>query len=66
MKKDNKFIYHFTNMDSIDVRYITEGEMEWCRLILMINRNQNTQFIPTHDDRKIQKMFNKWFPEELI
>jgi hypothetical protein len=65
MKKYKQFMYHFAYpTNSINALTITETEMEWCRLVL--NLNGNLALRTSDDGCTIQKMFEEWFPEELI
>lgn len=65
MKAYKQFMYHFPHpTNSINALTITPEEKEWCNTILGLNRLSPT--VHVMESRTIKKMFNEWFPEELI
>lgn len=74
-QKPSRYVYHFHfPINSIDVRKITEEEMQTCKIILDFYNQDFDPFgyvdfppgatLENYD--RIKKMFKEHFPEELI
>lgn len=62
-----KHVYNFRTRPKIDVRYITDGELDWLKYYAMKNvKACFTNLYDLEDKKMARELLEEWFPEYLV